>query len=1180
MNRMHETKMNSHQNNNQSIPIDPIQTNVCSWKQTRTSARFVNRLNGRKFVLKRNHQLKHQYRNQQHKFKQHLNASAPLLIPILISLFLIPLLQTLLSSSSSSKSSYQFVQNPIQFAEAAHQHQHAQHQESISAATTTNQQQAETIIQLSSTNFNSQLIQYKSPFQHILLIQYYLPFSRFCAKFKPTYQKLSKRVYQWRNVIRLAQIDLANSNNSPIAHSWQIDSVPTLRVHPPVLDSKRGQMLNEKYLEFNATMKQTELQKSMFGHYKEQQLFVETLNVTRFMDKWQMLRRHLVTYVRKFVSKMEQQNKNVSSDSSSELLQLPDSWPNLHTVTETTLSQLLQNHPRRELFLLIERKPAILTTTTSATITTPSSTSSSTHNNVNEESDDNYQNSALQVMLDLSSTSARKAIRYFRAEENLPLFMDILTQLNKTSTTNYISTSKDENNQNLNFSTKNEAFWDNENLVLIYIDDAHPAIKQGQSELASGFHSAINKLTSKDLEMMEGSFVQNGTTSLDMSLPSAAAMQQSRENINGSKSKRSPTKSNRVSRSTSTASTTLEDNSERSIELLVNFINHINIDTSEDRTFIDELAKFDEHYASSKKTSNNDQHQHQSDKIIASSSSSNNNLNQQQLNRLTNAASIESEGVPVDNSISSDKQMQQSASASPYKITQNGHDTTTAPNALNNINNLNHNHHPSSITVIGDQYMPRSSSDDYGDKLKAIEYIFQREIVWPGKWNNKPNGIEQNLQRLRILIDLISSIKTWFPLPNASSRQFLDGIERFLSKEEARLQSSSQADDGASSQLATMKFDTRELKHEIDRLRAEGKKFPSVESYNVCKTSGYSCALWRLFHTLTAFEYQTLTQVRQQQQQQADSNNYLQPNAASLTSSPSPVDLAENSAARSEQRANAGTESNNKLESEIVTGPTSYSSSQSPIGRLISPPKSNEASSLSLTILTSNENNNNNNNNVTSRTIGSIINNNNGKIIFSELDLPTPVLLVMKDYVTTFFSCAECGKNFETETSDINLDRIRREKPEFSILQLWRIHNLVNRRLAVTSEKNPPNNPKIWYPSYYQCKSCYNEVPSYIIPGTTSPDDRVDPEIMFSEPIQWNTTNILHFMEHEYTRNPLIRNVNMFGCNPWSLYIILALTIISFVIMTKTCCSLIERQRRHKSNLLNANGARYSVELQ
>lgn len=83
----------------------------------------------------------------------------------------------------------------------------------------------------------------------------------------------------------------------------------------------------------------------------------------------------------------------------------------------------------------------------------------------------------------------------------------------------------------------------------------------------------------------------------------------------------------------------------------------------------------------------------------------------------------------------------------------------------------------------------------------------------------------------------------------------------------------------------------------------------------------------------------------------------------------------------------------------------------------------------------------------------------------------------MSGYITNFFSCLECRKNFGKEIDKIRFD----EEPDHqhaSILWLWRLHNSVNMRLHANSSTEDPQHEKIQFPSKAECPRCRYSVPS------------------------------------------------------------------------------------------------------
>ena len=77
---------------------------------------------------------------------------------------------------------------------------------------------------------------------------------------------------------------------------------------------------------------------------------------------------------------------------------------------------------------------------------------------------------------------------------------------------------------------------------------------------------------------------------------------------------------------------------------------------------------------------------------------------------------------------------------------------------------------------------------------------------------------------------------------------------------------------------------------------------------------------------------------------------------------------------------------------------------------------------------------------------------------------------MVKDYITHFFGCRECGENFAKETIDsAKLVLVQNDE----VLYLWKVHNSVNKRLAGDEETEDPKYKKIQFPSKEKCPNCY-----------------------------------------------------------------------------------------------------------
>ena len=73
------------------------------------------------------------------------------------------------------------------------------------------------------------------------------------------------------------------------------------------------------------------------------------------------------------------------------------------------------------------------------------------------------------------------------------------------------------------------------------------------------------------------------------------------------------------------------------------------------------------------------------------------------------------------------------------------------------------------------------------------------------------------------------------------------------------------------------------------------------------------------------------------------------------------------------------------------------------------------------------------------------------------------------DYVTTIFSCRDCGKHFEAEEKRFQISKIN--SPDDAVLWLWKVHNIVNERLRGAPAEDP-RFPKIQFPESWLCGDC------------------------------------------------------------------------------------------------------------
>lgn len=921
------------------------------------------------------------------------------------------------------------------------------------------------IIVLNSTNFNKELIQNKHPFPHIKLIEYFVSFCGYCRDFKATYNKLAKEIYPWRNVIRPSAIDLSISSNSPIAHSWSVQEVPTLRIHPPP-EPSLAEKLDKQLTSSSATLSPIELQKAMFEEYNSSKLMIQSLRVSDYKDKVPLLKQDLLHYIENYVQKKPSE--------------VPASWPNLRPVTETSLVELRLGHPRQELFLIID---GTMPKTTDLDQSSASMTTSFGFN----------------LIMELSSSATWKAIRYVRASENIALIEDVISHQNKSNIEHQENQIKDQIKLLKNLLSIEKQNEGNDDILLLHIDDSHSPMRSEGSSTAFPFMTLV---TGADLMTIEKS-ISDG--------------------LNTNRVKRETFKNKLLSRfkRESEISSLNKMSNERKMELFASYIKEAYTETSEDREFVEAINNFDD---------------------------------------LIRADEIpESANKVLDKYIKSQKIIQKN---NPTTTTNQGsyHMNTDQSTLLDKIQNI--------LKPAENQKLVQPSytaSGDYDDKVKALRYILFTEV--PRIPTVEKSLVEQQ-EKLNTLVNLVTVIRLYFPFADSSSVEFIDGVQSYLLKQQSRLLSVKTQEAGSSG------FDTRAFKQELKRLESENKRLPEIKDWKHC--TGYPCALWRLFHTLTAFEYLKVKQIRQLLQQPP------QPQLQSQQQPPNQQQLLTTTLQQGEPQPPVSTQppSSTGLRSsenpfsnsvEVITIKSTNSDLTDvpapPVERVVSPPST--TTSLSLTIATQNS----------SQVISDkISNNNNNMKPLSESDLPMPVILVMRDYITTFFSCSDCAVKFRAETAELSLEKIRHEEPaEFSILWLWETHNRVNKRLSVDVATNPPERPKLWFPSYNQCASCYKKPPSFL------KDTTADSLTIFHESIEWNKQEILSYLLREYTKQPLDCQFNLFSDNlrySFKYIIIGSMCCLILIVFLRCTTFYVERQRRHKATLLNGNGNHYSVELQ
>jgi len=911
-----------------------------------------------------------------------------------------------------------------------------------------------------------------------------------CLNFKPVYHELARQIYPWRNVIRVSAIELGVSTNTPIAHEWSIINVPTLRFHPPPKEQIAAHLF--KRLESSrSTFKLRETQKSLYDDYKGSDLMIDSLQVIKYTDNLKRGETASETVELLKADILPYIERYVRESSAI----LPITWPNLRPVKEKSLLELRKSHPRQELFLVVQAD--------SKNESYPSSLTG-------------HQRSfaGLQLLLELSSSAAWKSVRYVRASENRQLIDDVIAHIKRESSDKMQDGEINSDNQvkilTGLISDNPESTESNSNILLIHIDFSHSPL--GQTGVNSKL-PFITLVTSSDLVTAEQSVQFERGQQVGNSLRSRRSSHRIGAANLPSLVKRSVSDEQNQS---------LDIN--RRIKLMALYVNQTYTETKEDRAFVNALSKLDRdptstdikkevaHESRDLRASHETPIEDNVANLVGSPSNKPENINQNEATNINGTLAGLINGAT--NSLMSL--------------------TTTIPpphNITYNINNL-----------INDQ----DFEDDYEDKLKAIRYIFLQEI--PRKSLSDKSLVEKQ-DKLNTLLSLVSVIKAYFPLPDAASVQFIDGIQNYLMRQQQTLSSLIQTSPSSTGNIG---FDTRSLKQELKRLESEGKHLPEIKDWKHCKFGGYSCALWRLFHTLTAFEYRKLIQINLQSTSPLQQSSQQQPKQL-----PPQISLeSQSSLLSADQKGDQ-----HPMAASLSSSPNhEHDQQNSPVGRHVSPPST--TTSLSLTIATP------------ISTQNTLDNNNSSSRRQHELDLlPSPVLLVMRDYITQFFSCEECARKFRLETEDLSFERIRqREPPQFSVLWLWETHNRVSKRLSINPETNPPEHPKKWFPSYNQCPKCYKKPPSYL------KETNLEMAAIFHESIEWNMDEVLAYLLCQYTRQPMDKFTNIFGYQvPFGVVIIVS-SIICLVILLRCASLYIESQRKHKASLLNGNG--YSMELQ
>ncbi|RWS22989.1 sulfhydryl oxidase 1-like isoform X2 [Leptotrombidium deliense] len=89
------------------------------------------------------------------------------------------------------------------------------------------------------------------------------------------------------------------------------------------------------------------------------------------------------------------------------------------------------------------------------------------------------------------------------------------------------------------------------------------------------------------------------------------------------------------------------------------------------------------------------------------------------------------------------------------------------------------------------------------------------------------------------------------------------------------------------------------------------------------------------------------------------------------------------------------------------------------------------------------------------------------------------VLFVMRDFIRTFFTCANCADEFWKMSAELIENNNSLTIPRSSVLWLWRAHNKVNKRLQCDLTEDPQY-PKMEYPKQSYCATCLDEKSQWI----------------------------------------------------------------------------------------------------
>ena len=83
-------------------------------------------------------------------------------------------------------------------------------------------------------------------------------------------------------------------------------------------------------------------------------------------------------------------------------------------------------------------------------------------------------------------------------------------------------------------------------------------------------------------------------------------------------------------------------------------------------------------------------------------------------------------------------------------------------------------------------------------------------------------------------------------------------------------------------------------------------------------------------------------------------------------------------------------------------------------------------------------------------------------------DEKSPVATAIVSYMSHFFSCGSCRKNFFKKVEEVG---DLPSSPDESLLWLWTIHNMANKALTGKATEDP-RIPKVQWPNEENCPTC------------------------------------------------------------------------------------------------------------